>query len=85
VLGSTLVTFDSVIAIYLSGTAYTHPQYSDFTEINNWNDVGVVVLDKPARGITLARSRSSTPPSSTWSATAPRCASPTPGRRSRGR
>lgn len=29
----------------LSGTAYTHPQYSDFTDVKNWNDVGVVVLD----------------------------------------
>lgn len=31
---------------YLSGTAYTHPAYSDFTDMNNWNDVGVIVLDK---------------------------------------
>ena len=31
---------------YLWGTANTHPAYSDFTDINNWNDVGVVVLDK---------------------------------------
>ena len=31
----------------LSGTAYAHPQYSDFTDPKNWNDVGVVVLDKP--------------------------------------
>jgi hypothetical protein len=34
---------------WLSGTAYTHPQYSDFTDMDNWNDVGVVVLDKPVR------------------------------------
>jgi Trypsin len=78
-LGSTLVTFDSVIAEqppspfpvaadpsvgytpeelaaagYLSGTAFTHPQYSGFTDINNWNDVGVIVLDKPVTGITPA-------------------------------
>lgn len=32
---------------YLSGTAYTHPEYSDFTDMNNWNDVGVIVLDTP--------------------------------------
>ncbi len=32
---------------YLSGTAYTHPQYSNFTDVNNWNDVGVIVLDRP--------------------------------------
>lgn len=75
-LGSTLVTFDSVIAEqppspfpaaadpsvgytpeelaaagYLSGTAYTHPAYSDFTDLDNWNDVGVIVLDQPVTGI----------------------------------
>jgi secreted trypsin-like serine protease len=31
----------------LSGTAYAHPDYSDFTDTANWNDVGVVVLDEP--------------------------------------
>lgn len=75
-LGSTLVTFDSVIAEqppspfpvaadpttgytpeelaaagYLSGTAYTHPDYSDFTDLDNWYDVGVIVLDEPVTGI----------------------------------
>ncbi|MFD2762744.1 S1 family peptidase [Micromonospora eburnea] len=39
---------------YLSGTAHTHPQYSDFTDQANWNDVGVVVLDKPVTGIAPA-------------------------------
>src|SRR5829696_8837052 len=78
-LGSTLVTFDSVIAEappspfpvaadpsvgytpeeitaagYLSGTTYTHPQYSGFTDLANWNDVGVIVLDEPVTGITPA-------------------------------
>ena len=78
-LGSTFVTFDSVIAETepspfapaadvtkgytdaeiakmggYSGTAYTHPNYSNFTDLNNWNDVGVIVLDKPIRGITPA-------------------------------
>jgi hypothetical protein len=78
-LGSTLVTFDSVIAEqppspfpvaadpsvgytpeeitaagYLSGTAYAHPDYSGFTDLANWNDVGVIVLDKPVTGITPA-------------------------------
>jgi hypothetical protein len=78
-LGSTLVTFDSVIAEqppspfpaaadpsagytpeeiaaagYLSGTASTHPEYSDFTDLANWNDVGVIVLDEPVTGITPA-------------------------------
>ncbi len=32
---------------YLSGTAYTHPAYSDFTDLKNWNDFGVIVLDQP--------------------------------------
>ena len=78
-LGSTLVTFDSVIAEqppspfpvaadpsvgytpeeitaagYLSGTASTHPDYSGFTDIANWNDVGVIVLDEPVTGIAPA-------------------------------
>lgn len=38
----------------LSGTAYTHPDYSDFTDIRNWNDVGVIVLDEPVTGIDAA-------------------------------
>jgi hypothetical protein len=32
---------------FVSGTAHTHPQYSGFTDMDNWNDVGVVVLDEP--------------------------------------
>lgn len=36
---------------YLSGTPHTHPQYSDFTDTRNWNDVGVVVLDEPVTDI----------------------------------
>ncbi|WP_206184663.1 trypsin-like serine protease [Thermoactinospora rubra] len=40
---------------YLSGTAHTHPQYSGFTDLDNWNDVGVVVLDKPVSGIAPAK------------------------------
>lgn len=39
---------------YASGTAYTHPEYSDFTDMNNWNDVGVVVLDEPVADIAPA-------------------------------
>ena len=75
-LGSTLVTFDSVIAEappspfpvaadpsdgytdaeieaagYLSGTAFTHPEYSGFTDLENWNDVGIIVLDEPVTDI----------------------------------
>ncbi len=29
------------------GTPYTYPDYSDFTDINDWYDVGVVILDEP--------------------------------------
>jgi hypothetical protein len=36
---------------FVSGTAYTHPEYSNFTDMRNWNDVGVIVLDKAARGL----------------------------------
>jgi hypothetical protein len=32
---------------YNSGTPYTHPEYSDFTDIRNWNDLGALVLDVP--------------------------------------
>jgi secreted trypsin-like serine protease len=34
-----------------SGDAYTDPGYSDFTDMKNWNDVGVVVLDRAVEGI----------------------------------
>lgn len=39
---------------YLSGTAYTHPDYSNFTDLDNWNDVGVIVLDQPVTDIAPA-------------------------------
>jgi hypothetical protein len=39
---------------FLPGTAYTHPQYSNFTDLDNWNDVGVVVLDEPLNTIAPA-------------------------------
>ena len=28
------------------GTPLTHPSYSDFTDMDNWNDTGVVILDE---------------------------------------
>ncbi|MBO9523898.1 MAG: trypsin-like serine protease [Nocardioidaceae bacterium] len=34
-----------------SGDAHTHPNYSDFTDVRNWNDVGVVTLDEPVTDI----------------------------------
>jgi Trypsin len=36
------------------GTAHAHPNYSNFTDLNNWNDVGVVILDSPITTITPA-------------------------------
>lgn len=30
---------------FVSGTAYTHPEYSGFTDPKNWNDVGVIELN----------------------------------------
>lgn len=39
---------------YLAGTAYAHPQYSNFTDLDSWNDVGVVVLDRPVTNIAPA-------------------------------
>jgi secreted trypsin-like serine protease len=30
---------------WILGTARTHPGYSDFTDVNNWNDSGIVFLD----------------------------------------
>jgi len=39
---------------YLWGTPVTHPEYSGFTDLANWNDVGIVRLDEPVTGITPA-------------------------------
>jgi hypothetical protein len=39
---------------YRSGTAIAHPEYSNFTDLDNWNDVGVIVLDVPVTGIAPA-------------------------------
>lgn len=36
---------------FRSGTGEVHPEYSDFTDMDNWNDVGVVVLDTPVTGL----------------------------------
>ena len=40
---------------YLYGLPHAHPEYSDFTDLDNWNDVGVVVLSKPVKGVEPAR------------------------------
>lgn len=36
---------------WLSGTAYTPDSYSNFTDMANWNDYGVIELDEPVAGI----------------------------------
>jgi hypothetical protein len=37
------------------GTAHTAPGYSGFTDLSNWNDYAVIVLDKAVRKITPAK------------------------------
>ncbi len=39
---------------FASGDAFVHPNYSDFTDPANWNDVGVVRLDRAVTGIAPA-------------------------------
>lgn len=39
---------------YRAGEPDTHPDYSGFTDLDSWNDVGVVVLDEPATGVPTA-------------------------------
>ncbi|CAB4931999.1 unannotated protein [freshwater metagenome] len=38
---------------YVSGTAVTHPDYSDFTDVDNWNDVAVILLDAPVTNVAI--------------------------------
>ena len=45
---------DGVGRTWYLGTAHADPDYSNFTDLRNWNDVGVVVLDTPVEGITPA-------------------------------
>ena len=40
--------------VWITGTPLTHPDYSDFTDIKNWNDTGVVILDQPVTGVPIA-------------------------------
>jgi hypothetical protein len=46
---------DSRNRVWRFGTQAAHPAYSDFTDLKNWNDVGVVVLDTPVTGIAPAK------------------------------
>jgi secreted trypsin-like serine protease len=50
--GESATGYTSTPAGFYSGTALTHPQYSDFTDLKNWNDVGVIALDQEVTGIT---------------------------------
>lgn len=45
--GTSETGFTSIPSGFYGGSAYAHPDYSGFTDIRNWNDVGVVVLDDP--------------------------------------
>lgn len=47
--------YQSAPTTWYAGTGATHPAYSNFTDKNNWNDVGVIVLDTPVTGITPAK------------------------------
>jgi hypothetical protein len=40
---------------WYSGLSHISPNYSNFTDLDNWNDYGVIVLDKPIRSITPAK------------------------------
>ncbi len=53
--GTSATGYRSAPSGWYAGTAYTHPSYSGFTDLGNWNDVGVVVLDTPVTGIAPAR------------------------------
>jgi len=40
--------------VWVTGTVLAHPQYSDFTDIKNWNDAAVVILDHPVTSVPTA-------------------------------
>jgi hypothetical protein len=40
--------------VWITGTPLTHPGYSDFTDLRNWNDTGIVILDQPVTGVPVA-------------------------------
>ncbi|MBL8930534.1 MAG: trypsin-like serine protease [Kineosporiaceae bacterium] len=54
-VGYTGSVVDAQNRTWLAGTAHTHPNYSNFTDTRNWNDVGVVVLDSPVTGVATSR------------------------------
>jgi hypothetical protein len=52
--GTSKIGYQAPVPGYYTGTAVTHPDYSGFTDLKNWNDVGVIVLDQAVTGITPA-------------------------------
>jgi len=40
---------------FLWGTPIVHPAYSNGNDLKNWNDVGIIVLNKPVRNIEPAK------------------------------
>jgi hypothetical protein len=40
---------------WVVGTPHAHPDYSNFTDLKNWNDVGVVVLDRAVTSVAPAQ------------------------------
>jgi secreted trypsin-like serine protease len=44
--GYTAADLDEGEQTWYLGRSRTHPQYSDFTDVDNWNDTGVVILDE---------------------------------------
>ena len=49
--GESATGFTTTPAGYAGGTAHTHPDYSDFTDVRNWNDVGVIKLEAPVPAV----------------------------------
>lgn len=41
--------------VWVTGTPLSHPGYSDFTDIKDWNDTGVVILDQPISNVAIAQ------------------------------
>jgi hypothetical protein len=40
--------------VWITGTPLSHPEYSDFTDLDNWNDTGIVILDEPVTDLPTA-------------------------------
>jgi hypothetical protein len=55
--GISKIGYQAPVGGWYTGTAYAHPDYSNFAvaSMDRWNDVGVVVLDSPVTGITPAK------------------------------